>query len=45
MDRMIYVAMTGAREAMRAQSRVAHTIANASTQRVNIHVTPYRKPS
>lgn len=31
MDRMIYVAMTGAREAMRAQSVVAHNIANAST--------------
>lgn len=31
MDRMIYVAMTGAREAMRVQSRVAHNIANAST--------------
>jgi len=31
MDRMIYVAMTGAREAMRAQSLVAHNIANAST--------------
>ena len=31
MDRMIYVAMTGAREAMRAQALVAHNIANAST--------------
>jgi flagellar basal-body rod protein FlgF len=31
MDRMIYVAMTGAREAMRAQTTVAHNIANAST--------------
>lgn len=31
MDRMIYVAMTGAREAMRAQSLVAHNIANATT--------------
>lgn len=31
MDRMIYVAMTGAREAMRAQSVVAHNIANANT--------------
>jgi len=31
MDRMIYVAMTGAREAMRAQSVVAHNIANAGT--------------
>ena len=31
MDRMIYVAMTGARESMRAQSTVAHNIANAST--------------
>lgn len=31
MDRMIYVAMTGAREAMRAQTSVAHNIANAST--------------
>src|SRR5262245_55579670 len=31
MDRMIYVAMTGAREAMRAQTVVAHNIANAST--------------
>jgi len=31
MDRMIYVAMTGAREAMRAQSAIAHNIANAST--------------
>jgi flagellar basal-body rod protein FlgF len=31
MDRMIYVAMTGAREAMRTQSLVAHNIANAST--------------
>lgn len=31
MDRMIYVAMTGAREAMRAQTLVAHNVANAST--------------
>ena len=31
MDRMIYVAMTGAREAMRAQALVAHNIANATT--------------
>lgn len=31
MDRMIYVAMTGAREAMRAQTLVAHNIANVST--------------
>lgn len=31
MDRLLYVAMTGAREAMRAQSVVAHNIANAST--------------
>jgi flagellar basal-body rod protein FlgF len=31
MDHMIYVAMTGARESMRAQSVVAHNIANAST--------------
>jgi flagellar basal-body rod protein FlgF len=31
MDRMIYVAMTGAREAMQAQTSVAHNIANAST--------------
>ncbi|MCC7256899.1 MAG: flagellar basal body rod protein FlgF [Gammaproteobacteria bacterium] len=31
MDRLIYVAMTGAREAMRAQSLVAHNIANAGT--------------
>ncbi len=31
MDRMIYVAMTGAREAMRAQALVAHNIANAGT--------------
>jgi len=31
MDRMIYVAMTGAREAMRAQSVVAHNIANSNT--------------
>ena len=31
MDRMIYVAMTGAREAMRAQTVVAHNIANVST--------------
>ncbi len=31
MDRMIYVAMTGAREAMRSQTLVAHNIANAST--------------
>lgn len=31
MDRMIYVAMTGAREAMRAQTVVAHNIANATT--------------
>ncbi|MBW7930764.1 MAG: flagellar hook-basal body complex protein, partial [Gammaproteobacteria bacterium] len=31
MDRLLYVAMTGAREAMRAQSVVANNIANAST--------------
>jgi flagellar basal-body rod protein FlgF len=31
MDRMIYVAMNGARAAMRAQTIVAHNIANAST--------------
>lgn len=31
MDRMIYLAMNGAREAMRAQTVVAHNIANAST--------------
>ena len=31
MDRMIYVAMTGAREAMRSQTLVAHNVANAST--------------
>ncbi len=31
MDRMIYVAMTGAREAMRAQTLASHNIANAST--------------
>ena len=31
MDRLIYVAMTGARESMRAQSVVSHNIANAGT--------------
>lgn len=31
MDKMIYVAMTGAREAMRAQSSVNHNLANAAT--------------
>lgn len=31
MDKMIYVAMTGAREAMRAQSLVTHNLANANT--------------
>jgi flagellar basal-body rod protein FlgF len=31
MDRMIYVAMNGAREAMRTQALAAHNIANAST--------------
>ncbi len=31
MDRLIYVAMTGAREAMKAQSVVSHNLANAST--------------
>lgn len=31
MDRMIYLAMNGAREAMRTQTVVAHNIANAST--------------
>lgn len=31
MDRMIYVAMTGAREAMRAQASVSHNLANVST--------------
>jgi flagellar basal-body rod protein FlgF len=31
MDRMIYVAMTGAREAMRSQTTLAHNIANAGT--------------
>ncbi|HHQ13554.1 MAG TPA: flagellar biosynthesis protein FlgF, partial [Chromatiales bacterium] len=31
MDRLIYVAMTGARESMKAQSVVSHNLANAST--------------
>ena len=31
MDKMIYVAMTGAREALRAQSSVSHNLANAAT--------------
>ena len=31
MDRMIYVAMTGAREALRAQSVVSHNVANSGT--------------
>lgn len=31
MDRLIYVAMTGARESMRAQSIVSHNLANANT--------------
>lgn len=31
MDRLIYVAMTGAREAMQAQSSVSHNLANAGT--------------
>ena len=31
MDRMLYVAMTGARETMRAQTANNHNLANAST--------------
>ena len=31
MDRMIYLAMTGARETMIAQAGVSHNLANAST--------------
>jgi len=31
MDKMIYVAMTGARQTLRAQSSVSHNIANAAT--------------
>ena len=31
MDRLIYVAMTGAREAMRAQSTASHNVANVGT--------------
>ena len=31
MDRMLYVAMTGARETLRAQSANNHNLANAST--------------
>jgi len=31
MDKLVYVAMTGAREALRAQATVSHNIANATT--------------
>jgi flagellar basal-body rod protein FlgF len=31
MDKMIYVAMTGARATMQAQSVVSHNVANVST--------------
>jgi len=31
MDRLIYVAMTGAREALKAQSVISHNLANIST--------------
>src|SRR5688500_12628026 len=42
MDRMIYVAMSGAKYAMEQQGTVAHNLANASTTGFRAQLTAFR---